>query len=110
MKQFPWLLLMTVIAASVAGGQTQPTVPEWKIVGQINGNNIEFKCIEGCAYTYISAGCRDLTDCRWTLDQAGIMTSGDPFDMQKEIEDAKHMANSQSDSVFQALRKAQEDL
>jgi len=109
MKQIPWLILLTVIGASVAGGQAQQSKTEWKIVGQINGNNVEFKCIEGCMYTHVSTGCPDLTNCRWTLDQSGIASNAKPFNMQKEIEEIHDLARSSSDSVFRALRKAPED-
>lgn len=90
MKQLPWLILLLVTASSVTFGQSPPKPPQWKVVGQINGTKIEFKCIEGCMYSHVYAGCNDLADCRWTLDQSGIATNGVPFDMEKEIEELRN--------------------
>lgn len=91
MKYIPWLILLLVTASSMTLGQQPANWPEWKIVGQINGNNVEFKCIEGCMYTHVNVGCRELANCRWTLDQSGITTYAEPFDMKKEIEEAQNI-------------------
>ena len=85
MKLAVFLLVLLFSSSSVlsqSGGQ--PT--EWKIVAQINGDRIEFKCIEGCMWTLTSVTCVEPEQCRMTLDQSGIMGYAEPFDYEADLE------------------------
>ena len=89
MKQIISAVLFSLIASSTTLGQSPPNPPIWRVVGQVNGNRIEFKCLEGCNFLFVGVGCNDLANCRWTLDQSGIGSRGEPFNIVKEREKLK---------------------
>lgn len=80
------IMLMLLLASSSVLSQSGNQPPEWKIVAQVSGDRIEFKCIEGCTWTLNSMTCGELEQCRWTLDQTGILAYAKPFDYEAELE------------------------
>ena len=89
MKKIVSAVLFSLIASSTTLGQSPPNPPTWRIAGQVNGNRIEFKCLEGCDFLFVGVGCNDFANCSWTLDQSGIGTPGEPFDIPKGREEAQ---------------------
>jgi len=73
-----------------ASGRVPASSPLWTVVGQVNGNRIEFKCVDGCIFSFLSVTCLDLADCRWTLDEGGISGYAKPFDVKKEVEQVRN--------------------
>lgn len=80
------ILLALLLTSSSVLSQSGSQPPEWKIVAQISGDRIEFKCTEGCMWTLTSVTCGELEQCRLTLDQSGILAYAEPFDYEAELE------------------------
>ena len=80
------MVLSLLLTSSVGLSQSTEPLPKWKFVAQINNDRIEFKCIEGCAWRLIAVGCAEFDECRWTLDQNGLMAHAEPFDFDSELE------------------------
>ena len=89
MKKIISAVLFSLIASSTTLGQSPPEPPIWRVAGQVNGNRIEFKCLEGCNFLFVGVVCNDFANCSWRLDQSGIGSIAAPFDMAKEREKAQ---------------------
>lgn len=80
------VLLLLLLLSSVVFSQSAKKPESWQIVGQVNGDRIEFKCTEGCLWSLNSVTCSQVDQCRWTLDESGISTQADSFDYELELE------------------------
>ncbi len=77
-------LMLTVSSSSLGQSPKQPEA--WRIIGQVNGNRVEFMCLDGCNWRLNSVNCIDIAECRWTLDQGGLLAYAEPFDYELELE------------------------
>ena len=77
-------LMLAVSSSSLGQSPKQPEA--WRIIGQVNGNRVEFKCLEGCYWNLNSVSCIDIAECRWTVDQSGLLAHAEPFDYELELE------------------------
>ena len=105
-------VLLLLLTSAIALSQSAGPAPEWKIVAQVNGDRVEFKCVEGCLWTLTAVGCADIDQCRWTLDQSGILASADPFDYETELEKGRqeHQRRQQEEAERQKSSESRESM
>lgn len=83
--RFAMIVSFLLLTSSSVVSQPAGEPPEWKIVAQVNENRIEFKCVEGCLWTLNAVECANVDECRWTLDQSGVLVDATPFNFEAEL-------------------------